>query len=215
MGLPPGLGPRRDWKARRKSLESIERDAERQRRELGIPVAARLGRRPSFLVIAMLTLAVLGGALVTVSRKAGERRMPGRRVDTACDELEVLATALGLYRLQVGHYPTPAEGDLAALVADPGEPGWAGPYITGLVPDPWGRPYRYSSATTPPTLFSHGADRSAGTADDLHAEPADFEVDPALVQEWTREEPRRPTVEIGTAPPAPITSNALPEQDNP
>jgi general secretion pathway protein G len=209
MGLPPGLAARRDRRARKRALDKIERDAERQRRELKLPPGAGLGRKPGFIVMAILTLAVLGGALVTASRQAAGRASAGRRVETAIHELGVLANSLALYRAHVGHYPTPEEAGLAALVADPGEPGWAGPYITRLVPDPWGRPYRYTAATTPPTLFSHGPDRREGTADDLHAQPHDFEVDPATAAEWTRTVPRRPTVEIGVPQPPPS------EQDSP
>jgi general secretion pathway protein G len=52
-------------------------------------------------------------------------------------------TALGAYRLDVGDYPSTAEG-LQALRMNPGRPGWDGPYMPRDIPlDPWGVPYGY------------------------------------------------------------------------
>lgn len=66
------------------------------------------------------------------------------KVDTAKLQLENIAAALELHRLDVGRYPTNPEG-LQALVAPTGAARWQGPYLKGgAVPlDPWGRPYRY------------------------------------------------------------------------
>ncbi len=48
------------------------------------------------------------------------------------------------YRLQIGHYPTTAEGLEALLKAPPGNKGrWAGPYLDQALLDSWGRPYGY------------------------------------------------------------------------
>ncbi len=197
MRTPSGTGARRNFQERRQALERIARDAERKRREFRFPAGAALGRQPAFLLVAVLALAFLGGALITMSRKVSQVPASYRR-DVARDELAEIAQALGLYALHVGHYPTERDGDLVALVADPGHSGWSGPYLNRLQPDPWGRPYRYSDSTMPPTLLSHGPDRVLGTQDDLHADPADFEIRPELAATWSRSGPRNPTVEIGS-----------------
>jgi general secretion pathway protein G len=66
------------------------------------------------------------------------------KVDTAKLQVENIAAAMELHRLDVGRYPSAQEG-LQALVAPSGAPRWQGPYLQGgTVPlDPWGRPYRY------------------------------------------------------------------------
>ena len=62
-------------------------------------------------------------------------------------QIESLASALDLYFLDVGQYPSNSEG-LTVLVQRPGSTGnWNGPYLRGnVVPnDPWGKPYIYRS----------------------------------------------------------------------
>lgn len=95
------------------------------------------------------------------------------RSKTKAAEIQIssLQSALELYRLDVGAYPTADQG-LQALVAPPtGVKGWQGPYLSrddGII-DPWGRPYLY---TPPPqfgrvTIRSLGADgKPGGTGDD-------------------------------------------------
>src|SRR6478672_9202635 len=60
-------------------------------------------------------------------------------------QIESFASALDLYFLDTGRYPTTSEG-LTALVQRPGNAlPWNGPYLKGAVvpPDPWGNPYVY------------------------------------------------------------------------
>jgi general secretion pathway protein G len=67
------------------------------------------------------------------------------KVDTAHIQMDGLRTALDLYLVDMGRYPTQQEG-LDALVSNPGSlASWHGPYIKGTtVPlDPWGHPYQY------------------------------------------------------------------------
>lgn len=202
MAQPKGLGTAKERAQRRRRRERIAREADRQRRAMGSVPEATLARKPGTLLLCTLGLAALGVALIGASRQMARRSQPADKEATARSELAVLATALGLYATHVGTFPGPEDGGLAALVADPGHPGWAGPYINVLQPDPWGRPYRYSSATTPPTLFSHGPDPALGAASELHAARESFLVEPELAEAW-RQRParsRRPTVAIPPAP---------------
>jgi len=67
------------------------------------------------------------------------------RTKTAHLQIEQLGAALDLYKLDMGGYPSSAQG-LAALVAAPsGVANWHGPYLAkGKLPDdPWGHPYHY------------------------------------------------------------------------
>jgi general secretion pathway protein G len=64
----------------------------------------------------------------------------------ARSQVEAFKRALGIYRLDVGRFPTTEEG-LAALAARPaGVNKWSGPYLEMPPPlDPWGRAYIYRS----------------------------------------------------------------------
>jgi len=87
-----------------------------------------------------------------------------------------MKTALLRYRMDLGDYPTSAEG-LKALIVAPEEKvdRWKGPYIEAkggeLPKDPWGETYQYRCPGTHNTdsydLYSKGRDHAADTADDI------------------------------------------------
>lgn len=87
-----------------------------------------------------------------------------------------LKTPLVRYRIDVGDYPSTAEG-LAALVTAPSSAAdkWKGPYLDvsgGKMPlDPWGQAYeyRYPGTKNPGgyDVYSKGVDKTADTADDI------------------------------------------------
>ena len=69
------------------------------------------------------------------------------KVKAAKIQIESLTSALDLYVLDTGQYPSNSEG-LEALMQRPARrASWGGPYLKGnVVPkDPWGRPYIYRS----------------------------------------------------------------------
>jgi general secretion pathway protein G len=67
------------------------------------------------------------------------------KVKTAQIQMENIASALDLFYLDAGRYPTTEEG-LAALVRRPaGAAAWSGPYLKSATApkDPWGHDYLY------------------------------------------------------------------------
>jgi general secretion pathway protein G len=87
-----------------------------------------------------------------------------------------LKTSLVRYRIDLGDYPSTAEGMQALLTAPAGKAErWHGPYIDapgGHAPvDPWGEPYqyRYPGVKNKDSydLFSKGPDKTEGTEDDV------------------------------------------------
>jgi general secretion pathway protein G len=97
------------------------------------------------------------------------------KVKTAKLQIEGFGSALDLFYLDAGRYPSNAEG-LAALTKAPTDVEvWNGPYLKGgRVPaDPWGHPYQYRSPVnhSPPyeilSLGSDGREGGTGTAADL------------------------------------------------
>ena len=61
-------------------------------------------------------------------------------------QIDAFEKALHTYRLEVGHYPSTADGLTALNAAPAGETRWQGPYLSKAIPlDPWGRAYLYAS----------------------------------------------------------------------
>ena len=93
-----------------------------------------------------------GGTVVEVQSKSGPADVAGLReqlngLGIGAVQIQSFGNALDLFYLDVGRYPTTAEG-LAALVRPNGAiTGWGGPYLKGgVVPnDPWNNGYVYRS----------------------------------------------------------------------
>lgn len=84
---------------------------------------------------------------------------------TAKTQIEMLMATLDAYRLDVGSYPSEQEG-LEALINDPGNDKWDGPYLRKkIIPnDPWDEPYQYKNPGEhgDVDIFSNGADKKEG-----------------------------------------------------
>jgi general secretion pathway protein G len=112
------------------------------------------------VVLAILTLL----ALIVVPQVIGY--LGKAKTDTARIEIENLSSALDLYLLDVGKYPSQVEG-LKALVQQPaGAERWNGPYLRKpeAMNDPWQRPYIYRmpGEHNEFDLYSLGADNALG-----------------------------------------------------
>ncbi len=119
---------------------------------------------------------MLALAVIFVSIQPGGEWAPRKRVDPrtrALENLDVLRTALELFRRDVGRYPSAGEG-LPALLHEIPAPGWQGPYIVSLTMDPWRHPFRYAVDGANVTLYALGPDGVAGSADDVPAPPVDW-----------------------------------------
>ena len=94
-------------------------------------------------------------------------KVDSSKVQTAETQIKMLRGALQTYRLDVGRYPSSAQG-LAALMRPPPEVSayWSGPYLDDEVPaDPWRTPYRYEQPVDNLqgfALYSLGADSTQG-----------------------------------------------------
>lgn len=87
----------------------------------------------------------------------------------ARSQVDSLVKALGMFRIDVGRFPTTEEG-LDALINKPADAAkWLGPYLEKGVPtDPWGRPFQYRTPGTKGEfdIVSYGKDGQPGGTGD-------------------------------------------------
>ena len=182
-------------KSTKAAVKAIAREYERKRAELtgGAPT---LRRGPVFYGAVVLGLVLVGGLVLSASRNGiglGKARIE-RKPLQAQKAMRALSVALGRYKFHVGAYPTTAEGLHVLAFRRPNEirrlrrahPGWDGPYVNHIVPDPWGNDYVYETRPEggPPVLYSKGPDGRAGTTDDVLPDQLAFE-EPFRDTAWT------------------------------
>ncbi len=103
--------------------------------------------KKAFTLIEILLVVVIIGALssMVLPRLIG-RSDQAKKTAAKVDIETNIATALKLYDLDNGNFPTTEQG-LDALLAKPSTSpvpeNWNGPYIERKPLDPWGRPYIY------------------------------------------------------------------------
>jgi len=116
------------------------------------------------LIEVLLVVAILGILAAVVVVNVGGRREQAM-IDAARTSISALATAVDLYEVDTGRYPS----SLQSLLSDDGSPNWHGPYIRGnLQMDPWGTAFDYKSKGSGDyEIRSAGPDMSLGTEDDL------------------------------------------------
>ncbi|MFC7050959.1 type II secretion system major pseudopilin GspG [Emcibacter nanhaiensis] len=125
----------------------------------------RAGDEGYTLLELLVVLAILA-LLATFAAPAVLKYLGSAKEDVAGVQLENLAAALNLYRLEVGDYPSTDDGLQALLTAPKDAASWNGPYLekeSGII-DPWGTPYVYKKPGTDRAydLMSYGADKVAG-----------------------------------------------------
>lgn len=124
-------------------------------------------KRPfGFTLIELMVVLVIIGVLAALIVPNVLDRADDARVTAAKTDINNLAQALKLYKLDNQRYPSAAQG-LSALLAkptiDPVPPNWK-PYLEKLPNDPWGRPYLYLNPGIKGEIdvLSLGADGQAG-----------------------------------------------------
>ena len=131
------------------------------------PLDIRTRRRSSgFTLIELLVVLVILGLLASLVGPRVIKHLGESKTRTATLQIEELSSALDVYRLEVGSYPSSDQG-LVALVENPGNvPQWNGPYLRKktIRKDPWGNDYHYVSPGENGDfdLYSLGADNSEG-----------------------------------------------------
>jgi general secretion pathway protein G len=127
---------------------------------------SRFGQVQGFTLMEMLVVLGIIALLATLVAPQVVRYLSKAKTDTALVQIKNLQTAMELYFLDTGRYPTTDTG-LSALVSKPADQeNWNGPYLRskeGLV-DPWNRAFNYVSPGKHGEydLFSYGLDGTEG-----------------------------------------------------
>jgi len=138
----------------------------------GLPIPARWARRRArhgesgFTLVEILVVITIIGLIMALVGPRVINYLGEAKVKAARIQIESFSSALDLYYLDAGRYPSSSEG-LAALAQRPGGAAtWNGPYLKGgLVPnDPWGHAYLYRSPGEHGAydIVSYGSDGQEG-----------------------------------------------------
>jgi len=129
---------------------------------------SKLFKSKGFTLIEIMLVVIIIAALaaMVVPRLVG--RSEQAKVSVARSDIDAhLATALKLYELDNGNFPTTNQGLQALRVKPATSPtprNWNGPYIEKDPMDPWGAPYMYVSPgkrRTDYDLYSKGKDHTS------------------------------------------------------
>ncbi len=125
----------------------------------------RIPAARGFSLVEMLVAVAIVGLLVGLVGPAAMRQLQSSRVNATEAQIAQLRSAVDIFLIDTGRYPTAAEG-LGALVSNTANlPGWNGPYLRdGKLPtDPWGGIYSYQlDANGQVQIMSLGADGQPG-----------------------------------------------------
>ena len=130
-----------------------------------MPTLPRSSSQHGFTLLELLVVMVIIGLLAGYVGPKLFAQIGKSEVKATKAQIDALQKALDQYRIDVGRYPSTAQG-LPALLARPAdEPRWAGPYLAKALPnDPWGRAYQYRAPGQHGDydLLSYGRDGQPG-----------------------------------------------------
>ena len=126
--------------------------------------------RSAFTLVELLVVIVIIALLSSIVAPKLFGKLDNAKVKTAYAQMQMLSTSLDTFKLDVGRYPTTAEGLKILWVKESDLKNWNGAYLPKKVDeDPWGHPYMYKfpgSNKNDYDLFSYGSDGKEGGSDD-------------------------------------------------
>src|SRR5262249_47758417 len=124
------------------------------------------GSEAGFTLVEMLVVIAIIGLIMGLIGPRVLNYLSESKVKAARIQLQSFQSALDLYYLDAGRFPSTAEGLTALVRATPGVAAWNGPYLKGgnVPSDPWNHPYIYRAPGDhgPYDIVSYGADGQEG-----------------------------------------------------
>lgn len=123
-------------------------------------------RRAGFSLLELLVVLAIMALLAAIVAPQVLKYLGSSRSQTAKVQIQNIQSALELFQVDVGRFPTQSEGLDALITAPATTPGWNGPYLKkaeGLI-DPWAQPYHYRmpGQKGPVDVYSLGSDNAEG-----------------------------------------------------
>ncbi len=135
-------------------------------------------RSAGFTMVELLVVLAILVLIAVIAVPQTIKYLDRARTDSARIAIENIGTALDLYRLDVGRYPTEEEGLIALVEPVDGVARWRGPYLKkkSMLEDPWGTVYEYRVPGDHGAydLLSLGADGAEG-GDDANQDVVSWE----------------------------------------
>ena len=135
------------------------------------PIPYSLTPKKGFTLVELMLVVIIIGALVAMVLPSFTGRSKQARIQVAEADISAnIATALKLYEMDNGNFPSTEEG-LNALLNKPASAlNWNGSYLERSPIDPWGKPYQYKCPGVHKVydLYSLGKDTAEGTEDDVN-----------------------------------------------
>ena len=126
---------------------------------------AYLGQEGFTLVEMLVVIAIIGLIMGLIGPRV-LNYLSESKVKAARIQLQSFSSALDLFYLDAGRFPSSAEGLSALVQRTPGIAAWNGPYLKGgnVPKDPWNHAYVYRSPGehSPYDIVSYGADGQEG-----------------------------------------------------
>ena len=130
-----------------------------------------------FTLVEMLVVITIIGLIMGLIGPRVLNYLSESKVKAAKIQLQSFASALDLFFLDAGRFPSTAEGLEALVKQTPGVGAWNGPYLRGgnVPSDPWNHGYLYRAPGehSPYDIMSYGSDGQeggSGTAADISLE---------------------------------------------
>lgn len=123
----------------------------------------RLSANAGFTLIEIMVVVLILGLLAALVVPKIVGRTDEARVTKAKADIKAIESALNLFKIDNGFYPTSAEGLAALVQAPPRAKKWnPDGYLDKLPVDPWGAEYIYQSDGRRVVVASMGADGVEG-----------------------------------------------------
>jgi general secretion pathway protein G len=121
-----------------------------------------------FTLLELLMVLLIIGLLAALVGPSLYKKISPARTSIAATQIENFSVALDSFYIDVGDFPTTAQGLEALRIKPAGIDSWNGPYIKKDIPlDPWGREYVYKSPGRSDgyDIISYGRDGKSGGED--------------------------------------------------